>query len=404
MARRKWNGDQWFTVAILVAAGLFFLYHGVRRPSTLMTSLGAGLLISCAMLRVWPGVGRWMAAGVVLSMTGVIAWSMVRKGLTLNGALGLFATLWGAWTVWVRFRPEPKLNPLYSLVLLLERTRTLTAKTVADIAGSAWGGRYHVYVHRKQIGSSSLDRWVVGESAAFLVRSPEALFVVQSIPGPYFDDVPRAAAESQELRIRKAIRDHRAWLSVDLVQSVDEAADPKTFYPQIACLLASLAGPDALALYHPDTGKIHAWDPALAEKLRGSDPLGQGFQPEQAPVIEVSSDDPRMRASVEEARRRWPEFVAAFQSRAGEMFSVKVPIAVGERKEFIWIRVKELEPETVRGELDNKPVDLPGLDEGSPVEVSVAEVQDWGWFRNGERVGFFSVAVLLEIRKQARQK
>ena len=50
-----------------------------------------------------------------------------------------------------------------------------------------------------------------------------------------------------------------------------------------------------------------------------------------------------MVAAVAECRRRWPEFVAAFEARSGENFLVKAPVAHGDNTEFIWLSVTALE-------------------------------------------------------------
>jgi uncharacterized protein YegJ (DUF2314 family) len=108
-----------------------------------------------------------------------------------------------------------------------------------------------------------------------------------------------------------------------------------------------------------------------------------------------------MKAAVAEARQRWPEFVAAFQSRAGEYFSVKAPIRSAGNTEFIWIHVDALDGDTVRGRLGNDPVDLGHLKEGDAVSVPLGEVNDWAFLQAGQPIGMFTVSVLQAVQNEA---
>jgi uncharacterized protein YegJ (DUF2314 family) len=165
-------------------------------------------------------------------------------------------------------------------------------------------------------------------------------------------------------------------------------------------LVAELAGPDCLALFQPETGRINVWDEVLDNKLRGPDCLEVFGVQTNVPVIQVDDGDPRMQAAVQLARTRWPEFVEAFQKRDGKNFSVKAPITVADRREFIWVEVDGLEPEYVHGTLANDPVDLGHLKIGDRVEVPLKDLNDWAFLRNGEGVGMFTVKVVSDIQKQ----
>ena len=100
-----------------------------------------------------------------------------------------------------------------------------------------------------------------------------------------------------------------------------------------------------------------------------------------------------MQSAVAEARRRWPEFMAAFQTRDGELFSVKAPVRGGGNTEFIWIQVESCEGQQIRGTIGNDPVDLGGLKEGDAVAASAEEINDWAFLREGQPVGMFTVKV-----------
>lgn len=71
-----------------------------------------------------------------------------------------------------------------------------------------------------------------------------------------------------------AMREHKAWLSMDILDP--ESVTPEN-YRIIGRVLAHLAGPDCLALYHPPSGKLV---PCLAEtgtKLSSDDPIQAVF-------------------------------------------------------------------------------------------------------------------------------
>ena len=123
-------------------------------------------------------------------------------------------------------------------------------------------------------------------------------------------------------------------------------------------------------------------------------------------VVYLADDDPRMKAAVAEARRRWPEFVAAFATRAaGQHFSVKARFTEGEAEEVMWLTVAGIEGALIKGTLDNEPHDIKTLKLGDPVVVKVDEMSDWMYPLGDKRAGGFTVKVLLEAKqKQATGK
>src|SRR5690242_15983669 len=104
-------------------------------------------------------------------------------------------------------RPAPE-EPLVSLVLLLRQPRDLDAATLARAASLAFG----LDVSPCESPASAC---VVGEAPHFLVQLPDRLLAVHLGAEPYFDNPAAVAAGLPELRLRKAVARHRAWLSVD---------------------------------------------------------------------------------------------------------------------------------------------------------------------------------------------
>jgi uncharacterized protein YegJ (DUF2314 family) len=124
-----------------------------------------------------------------------------------------------------------------------------------------------------------------------------------------------------------------------------------------------------------------------------------------APVVGVSANDPRLRAAVREARRRWPEFVAAFEQRqAGQMFSVKVPVREGKHTEYMWLSVSALEHEMIYGRLDNEPVHMKQLHAGDRLRVPVGDLNDWLYTRGDTLAGGFTIEVLSNSQKRPHRR
>lgn len=290
-------------------------------------------------------------------------------------------------------------RPLISIVLLLSAPRYLEDKILAQEVQSAWGGDYTSEDEEKA------DGFVVGESPMFIVKSPHGMFMIHNRSNPYFDDLDEVVEGIGELRLRKTVADHRAWLSVDLLAPFDQSLPPEDFYAPVTRLVYELAGDgnDILAVMRPETGQINLWGDDVLEVLLQPRGFDEFNRVRSAPaVLEVPSDDPAMLAAVAEARARWAEFVAAFHARAeGDHFTVKAPITRGETTEFIWIEVTGLEPDFVHGKLGNDPVNLEGLALGDTVEVPVADMNDWCYLTGDDKpTGLFSLKAIAEAQKR----
>jgi len=277
-------------------------------------------------------------------------------------------------------------------VLLLSGPRQVTAAQLAIVVTRAWGGTYGF---EDDVDKGNDDQnWVVGKSPIFLIKSPEAIFMVHNFGRPYTSDTTEMAESLTDLRVRKAVEDHRAWVAVDLMHPFDDARPRESFYPSIARLIAELAGDDCLAVFHPESERINAWDDTLKAALRGPNPLEKFALPVNPPVLPLDDHDPKLAAATEEARRRLPEFLDAFTRKDGERFSVKAPVTAGGRTEHIWIDVDDVDDDRIGGRLGNEPVDLGGMKIGDRVDVAISEIEDWVVVRGGEPTGLFTSRTL----------
>jgi uncharacterized protein YegJ (DUF2314 family) len=285
-------------------------------------------------------------------------------------------------------------EPSVSLVLLLRQPRDFDAAALARAAQRALG----LDVGAGDDGAGSC---VVGESPHFLVQLPDRLLAVHNADLPYFDNPAAVAADLPELRLRQAVARHRAWVSVECLHVEAAPDDP---YLAVARLAADLVGDDCLALCVPERRRVYVCDESLPAKLRGPDPLAALARGGPAPVVGIAPDDPRLLAAVREARRRWPEFVAAFEQReAGQIFSVKVPVREGKQTEYMWLSVSALEHEMIYGRLDNEPVSMKRLRAGARLRVPVRDLNDWLYTRGDTLAGGFTIDVLANAPKRPQR-
>ncbi|BCU76696.1 hypothetical protein llg_14110 [Luteolibacter sp. LG18] len=341
---------------------------------------------------------RHTIAGIYLTLVVILAMGLYnlsvifRKGFGIKTAIGLllFVGIWQCWRKYGRILqkqatwddplvpgetplPDPSESedkPMISIVLLRRHALPLDQDSLSAVVRRAWSHP------RKPADDEEL--FAVGDGSLFIVRNGAGLWTVHNRAHPYFDDVEQAIASVPEMRLQKAVRDHSAWLAVDLTAPFDKSLSAESFYPHIFRLLRELADEDTLAIFRPETGHINVWDDEVAAKLCGPEPLQDFTQRSQPPVIHVEDDDPLMVAAVAEARASFPDFRKRWLERDdGERFLVKGPVRSGNRQEYIWFSVTDLSEETAYGTLDNEPVDLGGLKLGDPVALDLSDLNDW---------------------------
>lgn len=288
-----------------------------------------------------------------------------------------------------------KQDRLISLVLLLNAPRKLSEHTLANAVSQALGTAHS--------HDESSDTSVVAKPPYYLVKLDSGRFVINTIEGPYFTDTDKLAQEIQDPKLRDAVHEHSAWLSIDWAEK-GEPQDVKRVYQQIGKIAAALAGPDTLAIYSPEADQFALYGTEAAASLRGDDPL-QGFAAAPAEpaaseasgeqTVAMSDDDPKLKAAENEARKTWPGFVRVFKSKAGKNFAVKGKLIEGDSAEYMWLNVTEVDGERVHGTLANDPSDLKGFKLGQDLHIKTSDVDDWLYMDNkGEKHGGFTVKVL----------
>lgn len=314
--------------------------------------------------------------------------------LAAVAAIVVMAALW----LWKRKREAPPA----SIVLLLREPKVLNAHALAEALGRETGREVTPILKDAAPGPADdqpVGEWVTGETPHFIAHVGGTMFMIHNIAAPYWDDPLRASEDVREMRLAQAVREHHAWLSMDILHPEQASAEN---YRIAARVLANLADANCLALYYPPENRLVPYVEETAAKLRSEDPVQAVFRELSAlPVIAVD-DDPRLRAAEEEARRRFGEFEQAFREGSGTDFSVKALIRVGENGEHIWIDVEWIEGDRIAGRLGNEPVALGELKLGSRVEIGCGEVEDWAFVRDGAPVGAFTPPVLMKIEEERR--
>ena len=310
---------------------------------------------------------------------------------------GILAGWW-----WMRRRNAAPKSRLISFVALLREPQSLEPIYIATAANKAWDA---------DLGDGTTegdDGFVVGGAEiTSMVKFRERMLIVNNFPSPYVDDPEEAAQSIIDLRLRRLFAEHTAWLSCDAlgVESTDSEDTIRDWYRTVGSLLSELIDDNCLAIYLPDSDQIYAYSPETLEMLRSDDPFAALFENAEVPVVAIAEDSPAMLKAVEVARQRWPEFVAAFEERAGTNYAVKAPITRKGNTEFIWVQVTAIENDVIFGELGNEPANLPGLRLGSRVRTSVEDVNDWGYLSATEEfIGGFTVKAVMEAARKQQKK
>jgi len=282
-------------------------------------------------------------------------------------------------------RREAKNQPLgrecagISLVLLLSEPRYLDATLLSKLVQRAW-----------QANAITID----GKSSSFKIDADGRSFTIQNVDSPYFDHPQKVAAEMRELRLREVVVQHRAWLSVEFVETPHREEATK-IYQLIGRLISELCDSDCLAVLAPATGAINVYDDEIREGLCHKDPAELLNNFIHAPVVTISPADPRMRQAVAEAKKRWPEFVSAFERRSADQhFSIRAPFGDGQHTEFMWVGVTAIENDMIYGKLGNEPLHVRGMNAGETVKVRLPDMNDWMFTEGKAMRGGFTIEAI----------
>lgn len=235
----------------------------------------------------------------------------------------------------------------------------------------------------------------------FMIKIPEGLFAVLVSGSPYIEKPGDFAKHSiRDKRLRNAVENHQAWLSVDQMESPGKEMNTDEAYTIIGRILSYLAGPDCLAIYCPQLQRCNEFDLSLIETLASENPLELFEEPTFEPIIEISDNNPKMAAAVKEAVDRWDEFAEKFKKRRREdsdRYIVKAEFREGRKCEYMWVQVETIRPDAVDGILMNDPHELLNVHRGASVTFTMDRLNDWIYpAPDGSHVGGFTLDVLAE--------
>ncbi len=296
-------------------------------------------------------------------------------------------------------------RPITALVFLLKEPRKLADWQVRQIAAQVLGMEFKMgetpepntimAVAAEKIQPSLTP----GAGMSYLINTGKNILLINSFTRPYMDDPEKYSESISDLRLQRAVAGHQAWISADLFGEPGSKSEREEIYADLGRLLAPFADEDCLALYCPELERCNEYAPAVVEQLKSGQPLEIFDAPTNAPVVNISADDPRMVAAVAEARSRWPEFVAAFQAGVASPeapFIVKARFSDGENEEFMWVSVTGIAGETITGKLENSPAALTNVKLGDEVNAQLADINDWLCQRGEETIGGFTVKLMSE--------
>lgn len=124
---------------------------------------------------------------------------------------------------------------------------------------------------------------------------------------------------------------------------------------------------------------------------------GAGASQQGDKVVDFSKDDAEMNAAIAQARQTLPTFWKHLEANPDIDHSLKVglPTASGSL-EHIWVANIQPEGDKVLGRLANAPVDLPGLEAGSPVTFTRDQISDWSYVKDGKMYGHYTTRVVVK--------
>jgi uncharacterized protein YegJ (DUF2314 family) len=280
----------------------------------------------------------------------------------------------------------PAERPLISVVLHFHRPMPLPDEVLHTAITRSWGRDVR----------KDLNEHIVNRPPICFIKFEGAVLMLSNVRKPYCpaEYLEQALSEFPELRQKKVVKEHKAFLSIDLQSPEAPRKSVKDeWYRRMCRLAAEFVDANCMGVYFPETRHLRPYDGEVKNALRSQRPLQEMTKWGEPPVVLIEEDDPRLQAAVGEAQLRWPDFVQAFQRRRpNQNFSVKALFTDGEHGEWMWVVVSAIKGEAIQGKLGNTPVEVRGLHVGDPVTIQASEIGDWVYGNGKEIVGGFSLS------------
>jgi uncharacterized protein YegJ (DUF2314 family) len=279
-------------------------------------------------------------------------------------------------------------KPIIGITLLLSKPKAIDLQGVTQAAEFA----FHGAPEKPKVMQ------MPGKPAFGIALGPLRLVVI-NVGQAYFTEVGKVANRLSSVSARDAVQSHKAWLSVDAtgVSPLPE----ELLIPTLGLLAAEFCDDTVLGLMRLPKGPVVGYDFSFISLLRNRKALEmfKNGPPDRVVRASVEISD-FLEAAAGEARRRWPEFMQAFEKRKpGYGFGVKKAFVVGGDIEHMWVEVGLISGNMISGNLANAPSIIKSMKLKQKVELSVEEVEDWLYVTDTQRVGGFQAAVFNKHRQ-----
>lgn len=231
---------------------------------------------------------------------------------------------------------------------------------------------------------------------------------VLSCDGAYLapEEAEKAAGSIESEIVRRALREHRAWISVD---AFGAGGLNRGLRARVHALLAKLAAElyddGCVLLFLPAEDQVAAPGENVVAMLReGRIAELFGDHELHAPMFGVADDDAEIERAIEEARRRLPEFLGAFERRSSsEPFLFKARFVTSSGGiEVLWLSLVEVRRDGLVGIIQNPPVAKNIPRKGERATCPLDHVVDWVYAdEQGQGQGLFVDTILLKRRGRA---
>lgn len=293
-----------------------------------------------------------------------------------------------------------------SIILMLKSPTTIKAEQLAQVCGRVVNRPFST-------GSKPNEKpdTVSMNDAGYLIHAREFKAVLTVGSKPWDHQLQTDQIDSAE--IRTMLKEHKGSLQLSLLTS-GSIADSKAeggrtgnAATRTLCrIAAALCDDQTLGLAIPSQEILVAGTEDLPPLLNSANPIKALQTGVADTVVGASNDDPELSKASAEAKKRWSEFAKAHNKppKGAEGFAAQFAFDAAEgRKETLWIEVLKIDANEVQGKVANEPQHV-SLKLGESVKVPLSRMTDWLYYQDGERIGGFTVDVLLKRDAQKKTK
>lgn len=276
---------------------------------------------------------------------------------------------------WMFLRSRSRNKGPVSIVMLRSTPRRLTE---ADVRGA---------VRRALAVECNIQRIDFSDSTYALAVASDAFppLVVVDSKRTYVEpaDVESIAARAEDPELRRAIKEHTAWVSVDAfgLKSIPKLEARTMIYNKIlGKVAAELLDEQCMVIYAPAEsrfGRVTADTETMLRDGRVGDLLDDDDL--NIPMVHVESSDEQINAAIETARARLPELIGTFQRIGAKSNAIiKAKFCDADNNcEHMWCEVKAVEAGVVIAEVANRPTNPKLPARGQSVRITRDMVSDW---------------------------